>query len=66
MYLLKNNYSPLLEYKGDLFEDKDGLERESQYGQENEGCFLYMFRHSGTNIRLESLFAYLQKSNLLL
>ena len=43
-------YSPLLEYKGDLLEDKDGLERESQYGQENEGCFLYMFRHSGKNM----------------
>ena len=43
-------YSRLLEYKGDLLEDKDGLERESQYGQENEGCFLYMLRHSGKNM----------------
>ena len=43
-------HSPLLEYKGDLLEDKDGLERESQYGEENEGCFLYMLRHSGKNM----------------
>jgi hypothetical protein len=40
----------LLNYDGEVIEEKEAIRREAIYAQNNLGCFLFFFKHSGKKL----------------